>query len=69
MDKREALRSMLNNLINDKQAEAQLDLHSYLTDKMKEVSGLVPTVHHDADLESDATLDAVSDDLDDSTEA
>jgi hypothetical protein len=65
MDKREALRSMLNNLINDKQAEAQLDLHSYLTDKMKEVSGLVPTVHHDTDLESDT----VSDELDDSTEA
>ena len=69
MDKREALRSMLNNLINDKQAEAELDLHSYLTDKMKEVSGLTPTVHHDTDLENDAALDTVSDGVDDSGEA
>lgn len=65
MDKREALRSMLNNLINDKQVEAELDLHSYLTDKMKEVSGLAPVMHHDTDLENDTA----SDDLDDSPQA
>ena len=40
MDKREALRSMLNNFINDKPEEASLDLHNYLAVKMKEVSGL-----------------------------
>jgi hypothetical protein len=40
MDKREALRSMLNNLINDKPEEATLDLHGYLSVKMKEVAGL-----------------------------
>jgi len=40
MDNREALKSMLNNLINDKQEEASLDLHNYLTTKMKDVAGL-----------------------------
>lgn len=44
MDKREQLRSMLNNLINDKPEEATLDLHNYLTGKMKEVAGTVPAV-------------------------
>lgn len=40
MDKREALKNMITNLINDKPEEASLDLHSYLADKMREVSGL-----------------------------
>lgn len=40
MDKREALKSMLNNLINDKPEEASLDLHNFMTSKMREVSGL-----------------------------
>jgi hypothetical protein len=40
MDKREALKSMLNNLINDKPEEAALDLHGYMTVKMQEISGI-----------------------------
>lgn len=40
MDKREMLKSMLNNLINDKSEEATLDLHNYLTTKMRDVTGL-----------------------------
>lgn len=40
MDNRENLRSMLNNLINDKQEEASLDLHNYLTAKMRDVAGI-----------------------------
>lgn len=40
MDKVEALKSMLNNLINDKHEEATLDFHSYVTDKMKDVTGI-----------------------------
>lgn len=40
MDNREALKSMLNNLINDKSVEAGLDLHNYLNNKMKDVAGL-----------------------------
>lgn len=42
MDNRENLRSMLNNLINDKQEEASLDLHNYLTAKMRDVAGISP---------------------------
>lgn len=42
MDKREALKGMLNNLINDRHEEATADLHSYLTAKMKDVAGFNP---------------------------
>ncbi len=42
MDKREALKSMLNNLINDKPEEATLDFHNYITAKSREVAGMVP---------------------------
>jgi len=35
-----ALKSMLNNFINDKPEEATLDLHGYLTTKMKDVAGI-----------------------------
>lgn len=56
MDKAEALKSMLNNLINDKHEEATLDFHSYVTDKMKDVTGI-----------SSATAD-ISDDEDDDFE-
>jgi hypothetical protein len=42
MDKREALKNMLNNLINDKPEEASMDLHGYLSAKMKDVAGLAP---------------------------
>jgi len=37
---RELLKSMLSNMINDKLEEATLDLHSYLTAKMRELAGL-----------------------------
>ncbi len=40
MENRENLRSMLNNLINDKSEEASLDLHNYLTTKMRDVAGI-----------------------------
>lgn len=38
----ETLKSMLNNLINDNHAQADMDLHNYLTDKMKQVAGTAP---------------------------
>lgn len=44
MDKRELLKSMLHNLINDKPEEASLDFHNYLTPKTREVAGLGSTV-------------------------
>lgn len=40
MDKKELLRSMLNNLINDRAEEASMDFHNYLTPKTREVSGI-----------------------------
>jgi hypothetical protein len=40
MDKRELLKSMLHNLINDKPEEAALDFHTYITPKTREVAGL-----------------------------
>ena len=42
MDKREALKSMLNNMINDKHEEAALDMHNYLAVKMRDVAGVNP---------------------------
>ena len=52
MDKREALKSMLNNLINDKHEEASMDLHGYMTAKMQEISGIgQPAVTEPADEE------------------
>jgi hypothetical protein len=62
-DKREALKSMLNNLINDRQEEATLDLHSYMTAKMQEVSGLGAPAAPEADFELD------TEDVSDDTEA
>ena len=40
MSDKEHLKSMLNNLINDNQEQASMDLHNYLTGKMQEVAGL-----------------------------
>lgn len=64
MDKREMLKSMLNNFINDKPEEATLDLHNYLSSKMREISGLAAPSHDEpqsneietgtSDLESEA---------------
>ena len=52
--KKEALKSMLNNLINDKHEEAALDLHGYMTAKMQEISGIgqapAPTESSDEEL-------------------
>lgn len=44
MDSKEQLKSMLNNLIGDKTEEATLDLHSYLSDKMKQMTTVQPKV-------------------------
>lgn len=65
MENRENLRSMLNNLINDKQEEASLDLHNYLTAKMREVAGIgAATAADDTDID---TVDVA--DVDDAGDA
>ena len=40
MDKREILKSMLHNLINDKPEEAAMDFHNYITPKTREIAGI-----------------------------
>ena len=40
MDNRDLLKSMLNNFINDKDAEASLDFKAFATNKVKELAGL-----------------------------
>jgi hypothetical protein len=60
MTNTDALKSMLNNLINDKPEEATLDLHNYLTAKMKDVAGIGGTedpVLADPELETPAGED------------
>ncbi len=43
----EKLRSMLDNLINDKAEDAQINFHDYLQDKMKDVAGTQPAEQPD----------------------
>ena len=40
MDKKEILKSVLQNFINDKPEQAQADFHNYLTLKSKEITGI-----------------------------
>ena len=40
MDRRDLLKSMLQNFINDKADDAKQDFHQYLTIKSKEITGL-----------------------------
>ena len=42
MADKEKLNNMLDNLINDKGEQAQVDFHDYLGGKMKEVLGIDP---------------------------
>lgn len=57
MDKREQLKSMLNNLINDKSEQAGLDFHNYLTTKMREVTGLAQPTDVAVDNDNDDYFD------------
>lgn len=40
MDKKDLLKSVLQNFINDKPDEAKADFHQYLTLKSKEITGI-----------------------------
>ena len=59
MDKRDVLKSMLNNIINDKTEQAQLDLHTYLTAKMRDITGLSQAVNDVGDLEHESYEDSI----------
>ena len=52
---------MVNNLINDKSEQASLDLHNYMTAKMKEVSGISAAVPETTDTEIDTDMEVVDD--------
>lgn len=51
MDHQELLRSMLQDIINDKQENASVTMHDYFVSKTREVSGLAqepePVTYHD----------------------
>ena len=55
MADKEKLRNMLDNLIDDKSEQAQVDFHDYLGDKMKDTLGVTPP-------ETDTDVDAVETD-------
>lgn len=60
------LRDMLQDLINDKPEQAQVNLHDYLVDKMRDVSGNTSAAPFEVDdgQSSDDTQNGVeSDDL------
>lgn len=40
MDSKEQLRSMLQDIINDREEQASVSMHDYLVAKMREVSNL-----------------------------
>lgn len=58
----ETLRSMLNNFINDNTEQAQLDLHDYLTQKMKDVAGLNQAEPLEVDNEDPEELEIIDSD-------
>lgn len=67
MADKEKLRNMLDNLINDKSEQAQVDFHDYLGDKMKDTLGVSPPEAAEADeadeaAEADKDVDAVETD-------
>lgn len=57
MENKERLKSMLQNFIADKTEAAQLDFHSYMSDKMQQVSGfktdVVPAEVKEEEIEQD----------------
>lgn len=53
------LRDMLQDLINDNPAQAQINLHDYLVDKMRDVAGTAP-----ASFEENDEIDSSTDEFD-----
>lgn len=49
MDQKEALKSMLQDVINDKMEQASVTMHDYFVAKTREVTGLAKT--HEPDLD------------------
>lgn len=63
MDQKEILKSVVNDLINDKSDSASVSLHTYLTGKMQDVAGMSkPQVNQE--LETDTEIADQDDDTD-----
>ena len=54
MADKEKLKNMLDNLINDKSEQAQVDFHDYLGDKMKDTLGVSAPETDETDTDVDA---------------
>ena len=46
-DHAEALKSMLQDIINDRQEQAEVTMHNYFVAKTREVSGIAPPITAD----------------------
>lgn len=49
MEHTDALKSMLQDIINDRHEQATVTVHDYFVSKMREVSGLGQATHADVD--------------------
>lgn len=54
------LRDMLQDIINDRPEQAQVNLHDYLVGKMRDIAGTVPAASTEFDVNDD-DLDAGTD--------
>lgn len=57
MDKRDLLRNVLNSMIDNNQEQASMDMHNYLTIKMKEVAGIAQPAAVDTGVDDTGTDD------------
>jgi hypothetical protein len=60
MDKKDLLKSVLQNFINDKPDDAKADFHQYLTLKSKEITGIGAQVPVSQQQESDDQIAAAA---------
>ena len=67
-DHPELLKSMLQDIINDRSDQAKVTMHDYFVSKTREVAGMGQQVSYDDpadDVDYDNNVDNVDDDLDD----
>lgn len=57
---REQLKSMLNDLINDRQDSAEATIHDYITTKTRELAGFAPVEAPQYELEEGLYTDATA---------
>jgi hypothetical protein len=62
MDRKEMLKSVLNDIIHDRTEQATVTMHDYFVAKTREVSGLGGSTEVDADLDAELAALETSDD-------